>query len=104
MTLHNICGLTYSLKSGKRLGIMDTAKGNKASIQKKLNAGAAKAFKLKKNEEEIKYDINTGLGYYLKGGKLYLYPNIIESLKYEFTHHNPPIYYYSHFTIPSRYK
>ncbi|MDD6386915.1 hypothetical protein [Lactobacillus equicursoris] len=98
---HVICGWTYSLKSGKLLGIMDTAKGNKASIQKKLNAGAAKAFGLKKGDGIIT-DIH--LIYYLKNGKLYLYPDIIESLNYEFTHHNPPIYYNSHFTIPSRYK
>ena len=49
-----------------------------------------------------KYGIR--LNYYLKGGKVYLYPDIIEALNYEFTHHNPPIYYNSHFTIPSRYK
>lgn len=80
---------------------MDTAKGNKASIQKKLNAGAAKAFGLKKGDGIIT-DIH--LIYYLKNGKLYLYPDIIEPLNYEFTHHNPPIYYNSHFTIPSHYK
>lgn len=98
---HVICGWTYSLKSGKMLGIMDTAKGNKASIQKKMNAGAAKAFGLKKGEG-ITTDIH--LTYYLKKGKLYLYPDIIEGFYLEFAQHNPPIYYNSHFTIPSRYK
>ena len=116
---NNICGVTYSIKSGKRLSITDIAKGSNSSVRKKLIAGATKKFRIKKSEyvyfdmlggkvpgskkgETTFYDVR--LGYYLKGGKLYLYPNIIESLNYEFTHHNPPIYYYSQFTIPSRYK
>ena len=107
-----IGGLTYSLKSGKRLSITDIAKGNKSSVRKKLIAGATKKFKIKKSEaiyfdmlggkvpglkkgETTFYDVR--LNYYLKGGKVYLYPNIIESLNYEFTRHNPPIYYYLNF-------
>ncbi|GHV98514.1 hypothetical protein lacNasYZ03_00280 [Lactobacillus nasalidis] len=97
-----IGGWTYSLKSGKLLSITDTAKGNKASIQKKLNAGMMKYFGVKKSEKNFLYDIY--LIYYLKSGKLYLYPDIIETLNPEFTQHNPPIYYNSHFTIESRYK
>ncbi len=82
-------------------------------------AGSMKKFRIKKSEaicfdmlggkvpglkkgETTFYDVR--LNYYLKGGKVYLYPNIIESLNSEFAQHNPPIYYYSHFTIPSRYK
>lgn len=116
---HVIGGLTYSLKNGKRLSIADIAKGSKSSVRKQLIAGATKKFKIKKSEtiyfdmlggkvpglkkgETTFYDVR--LNYYLKGGKVYLYPNIIEALNYEFTHHNPPIYYNSHFTIPSRYK
>ncbi|KRK99152.1 hypothetical protein FC20_GL001826 [Lactobacillus equicursoris DSM 19284 = JCM 14600 = CIP 110162] len=112
---HVIGGLTYSLKNGKRLSIADIAKGSKSSVRKQLIAGATKKFKIKKSET-IYFDMLGGkvpgtntfydvrLNYYLKGGKVYLYPNIIEPLNYEFTHHNPPIYYNSHFTIPSRYK
>lgn len=107
---HVIGGLTYSLKNGKRLSITDIAKGSKSSVRKQLLAGATKKFKIKKGEY-VYYDIvgvlnNHGVpfNYYLKGGKVYLYPDIIEALNYDFTHHNPPIYYNSHFTIPSRYK
>ena len=116
---HVIGGWTYSLKNGKRLSIADIAKGSESSIRKQLIAGATKKFKIKKSEaiyfdmlggkvpglkkgETTFYDVR--LNYYLKGGKVYLYPDIIEALNYEFTHHNPPIYYNSHFTIPSRYK
>lgn len=97
------------------MSIADIAKGSKSSVRKQLIAGATKKFKIKKSET-IYFDMLGGkvpgtntfydvrLNYYLKGGKVYLYPNIIEPLNYEFTHHNPPIYYNSHFTIPSRYK
>lgn len=90
------------------MSIADIAKGSESSIRKQLIAGATKKFKIKKGETiysdilNDKYGIR--LNYYLKGGKVYLYPDIIEALNYEFTHHNPPIYYNSHFTIPSRYK
>ena len=107
---HVIGGWTYSLKNGKRLSIADIAKGSESSIRKQLIAGATKKFKIKKGEY-VYYDIvgvlnNHGVpfNYYLKGGKVYLYPDIIEPLYYDFTRHNPPIYYNSHFTIPSRYK
>lgn len=107
---HFIGGWTYSLKNGKRLSITDIVKGSKSSVRKQLLAGATKKFKIKKGEY-VYYDIvgvlnNHGVpfNYYLKGGKVYLYPDIIEPLYYDFTRHNPPIYYNSHFTIPSRYK
>lgn len=106
---HRIGGWTYSLKNGKRLSITDIVKGSKSSVRKQLIAGATKNFKIKK-DEVVYVDMvdmisgNVNLNYYLKGGKVYLYPIIIEPLNYDFTHHNPPIYYNSHFTIPSRYK
>lgn len=91
------------------MSITDIVKGSKSSVRKQLIAGATKNFKIKK-DEVVYVDMvdmisgNVNLNYYLKGGKVYLYPIIIEPLNYEFTHHNPPIYYNSHFTIPSRYK
>ncbi|MST87964.1 hypothetical protein [Lactobacillus porci] len=106
---HVIGGWTYSLKNGKGLSITDIVKGSKSSVRKQLIAGATKKFKIKKGEA-VYVDMvdmisgNVNLYYYLKGGKVYLYPIIIEPLNYDFTHHNPPIYYNSHFTIPSRYK
>lgn len=92
-------GWNYSLKNGKILNIKDTARGTKASIQKKLDAGATKYFGVKKGE-------TIDLTYYLKNGKLYVYPYLIGFFNWNnfYAKHNPPIYYNSHFTIPSRYK
>lgn len=95
----SIFGWTYSLRSGKRLyHITDVAKGNKASVQKKLNAGVKKYFGAKKGEWISLY-------FYLKNGKVYLYP-APKSLTqlYDYAHRNPPIRYNSYFTIESRYK
>lgn len=90
-------GWTYSLKSGKTLGIFDTAKGNKTSIQKKLDDGVTKYLGAETGE--------LPLNYYLKNGKLYVYPYFdLFNWNNIYAKHNPPIYYNSHFTIPSRYK
>ncbi|GHV98508.1 hypothetical protein lacNasYZ03_00220 [Lactobacillus nasalidis] len=93
-----IAGWTYSLKSGKRLNITDVAKGDKASVQKKLSAGVTKYFGIKKGE-------TITVHYFLKNGKVYLYPDLSKlNQKYTYAHRNPPVYYNSYFTVESRYK